>query len=340
VRRLPALLVLLALPGVTTGADAQTLPRLDKIRQRGYLGCGIEPDVPAFASRQSSTPGSESWAGLDVDICRAIAAAIFGTSRHVEFLPAASVADFLANDNIDLAARRLTWELRREAPFGLLFGPVTFHDGQSFLVSNKVPASSATALADKTICVAGGTVFEANLNEYFASRNVEIKKRILESPARLSVVEAINRGACDIYTADVSELLGIERDIARPGTFRILRDQISKEPLAPVVRDSDTKFFDVVRWTIFALIAAEDLGVTSSNVDLMMARSTNPEVQRLLGVLPGNGQALGLSERWAHRAIKSVGNYGELFTRHFGNLDRGQNRLAKDGGLMYAPPLR
>jgi general L-amino acid transport system substrate-binding protein len=334
------LLVLLAFAGMATQTDAQPLSRLDKIRQRGYLGCGIEPDVPAFAYQRSSSPGSESWAGLDVDICRAIAAAIFGTGKHVEFLPAASVAEFLANDNIDLAARRLTWELRREAPFGLLFGPVTFHDGQSFLVSNKVPASSAAALADKTVCVAGGTVFEANLNEYFAARNLEIKKRILESPKRLAVIEAIDRGACDIYTADVSELLGIERDIAKPDAFRILRDQISNEPLAPVVREGDAKFFDVVRWTIFALIAAEDLSVTSANVDQMMARSTNPDVRRLLGVVPGNGQALGLSERWAHSAIKSVGNYGELFTRHFGNLDRGQNRLAKDGGLMYAPPLR
>lgn len=345
-RRVRNLLIAFACVGISTAfPSGQQSSRLEKIRERGRLGCGIEPGVYGFAARPDGglmvvRPEHVTWQGFDVDVCRALAAAILGHPTQVDFIPAPSVADFKSNDAIDVVSRRLTWELRREAPAGLLFGPITFYDGQGFLVAQGVLGATAADLADKPICVAGGTIFEANLNDYFAARGLTPKKYALESRDPALVAKAFVAKACGIYTADVSELIGIAR-LFGPGSMRILREQISKEPLASVVRDDDVRFFDVVRWTVFVLIAAEELGITSQNIDAMLVGSKDPDVQRLLGVLPGNGKALGLDERWAYHAIKAVGNYGQIFDRHLGAyVYRGMNQLAKDGGLMYAPPLR
>ena len=323
--------VILSLIGTTLGAAS----RLELIRQRGFLTCGVETSVPGFAE----VDAQGRYRGFDVDICRALAAAVFGTPDKIKFVLLSSVAEFLRTDEIDVVSRRLTWELTREAPLGLLFGPITFYDGQGFLVSKQLKAKTPRQLAGADLCVAGGTNFEFKVTSYFAQRKLDLKKVVLESGSVPVAADALTQGRCRAYTADVSELAAIRSRLPRPGDFRI-----SREPLAPLVRDNDPQFFSVVRWTVFALINAEELGVTSRNIDTMR-RSPEVDIQRLLGVLPGNGKALGLSETWACDAIKAVGNYGEMFEKNIGRdsplgLDRGLNRLSTAGGLMYAPPLR
>jgi general L-amino acid transport system substrate-binding protein len=315
--------------------------RLERIQRRGTLVCGVEPAVAGFAEIDAQG----RYRGLDVDVCRALSAAIFGTPDKVRYVTVRTVAEFLRTEDIDVVSRRLTWELRREAPLGLLFGPITFYDGQGFLVSKKIGADEPRQLAGVPMCVAGGTVFELNVSTWFAARSLAIAKVILESHTRFDeIAEALTSGRCRAYTADVSELGAIRSRLAAPGDFDILAAQISREPLAPLVRQDDPQFFSILRWTIFALINAEELGVTAANVD-EMRRNADVDIQRLLGVVPGNGKALGLEEEWAYHAIKALGNYGEMFERNVGRgsairLERGLNRLSANGGLMYAPPLR
>jgi general L-amino acid transport system substrate-binding protein len=330
-------LVILSL--TATGAHAG--PRLDQIRQRGFLTCGVEPAVAGFAE----VDAQGHYRGLDIDVCRALAAAIFGTPEKTRFILASSVAEFLKSDEIDVISRRITWELRREAGLPLLFGPITFYDGQGFLVAKSLNAQSPRQLANVPLCVAGGTNFEFTAGSFFQRAKLPLKKVILESASHFELIaKALAAGRCRAYTADVSELGAIRARLPRPSEFTILSEQISREPLAPLVRQDDPQLFVILRWTIFALINAEELGVTSRNLDAMR-KSDDVDVQRLLGIVPGNGKALGLSESWAYDAIKAVGNYGEMFENNVGRgssikLDRGLNRLAKDGGLMYAPPLR
>ena len=323
-----------------TGADAAG--RIDAVRRRGFLTCGVFefPGVAGFATIDDSG----NYTGLDIDICRAMAAAIFGTPDKVRFVPAPSVAEF-RRSNIDVVSRRLTWELRREAPLGLQFGPVTFYDGQGFLVSRALGVSSARQLSGVPLCVAKGTLFELQVRSYFAARDLELKVVELDSEyAFTDIGTALAEGRCRAYTADVSQLGAIRSQMPRRQDFDLLAEQISKEPLAQLVRDNDPAFFDLLRWTVFALLEAEELGLTRANVDAML-RSSNRDVQRFLGVIPGNGKALGLDERWAYNIIKNLGNYGELFDKHLGSgsevqLERGANRLWNAGGLMFAPPLR
>ena len=342
--RPPGFWICLALTASLCGCGGTTTrpgSRLEKIERRGTLTCGVEPAVAGFA--QVDAHGR--YRGLDVDICRALSAAIFGTPDNVTYVPALTVTEFLRTDEIDVVSRRLTWELTREGPSGVLFGPITFYDGQGFLVSKKLGVTTPRQLAGVDLCVAGGTVFELNVGSYFGAHAFALTKVLVESHKGLDdIANALTTGRCRAYTADVSELGAIRSALSRPSDFDILAEEISKEPLAPVVRRDDTQWFTVLRWTIFALINAEELGVTSANVD-DMRKSPDVNVQRLLGVLPGNGKALGLSESWAYNAIKTLGNYGEIFERNIGRdsaikLDRGLNRLSTDGGLMYAPPLR
>lgn len=330
-----------ALMALPVPAAGQTPSRLQRIQARGALGCGVEPDVPGFA--QVDAHGA--YRGLDIDICRAVAAAIFGTPEKVRYVPAPSVEEFRRNGDIDVVSRRLTWELRREGSQGLLFGPVTFYDGQGFLVSRGLGVTSARQLGGRAVCVAGGTVFEVNLNEFAKRRSLGIEKVIVGSPHDYADLAArLADGRCRAYTGDLSDLGAIRSKLPRPSDFGILSDRISEEALAPLVRQDDPAFFTIVRWTVFALIAAEELGITSKNID-EMRKSVDLDVQRFLGVVPGNGRALELDEEWAYDVIKAVGNYGEVFERNLGGdspikLDRGMNRLFRDGGLMYAPPLR
>jgi general L-amino acid transport system substrate-binding protein len=326
-----------------TVAPAGAGSRLETIRARGVLTCGVEPAVPGFAE----VDATGHYRGFDVDICRAVAAAIFGTPDRIRFIPARIVTEFAKSDEIDLVSRRLTWELQREAPLGLQFGPITFYDGQGFLVPRARGITEPGPLARRPICVAGGTVFEVNLNAWSAARRLSVRKEIVESALQFDeIARALKSGRCAAYTADVSELGAIRQKTGRPAAFVILPQQISKEPLAPLVRDDDPQFFAIVRWTVFALIQGEELGVTSANVDALRGTAdAGADIQRLLGVIPGNGKALGLSESWARDVIKALGNYGEVFERNLGHgsgigLDRGLNRLWTKGGLMYAPPLR
>ena len=322
-------------------AAAHAGPRLESIKRRGFLACGVEPVVAGFAD----VDAQGHYRGLDVDLCRALSAAIFGTPDNVKYVQALTVGEFLRAAEIDVVSRRLTWELRREASLGLLFGPVTFYDGQGFLVSKQLSRANIRQLSGVEMCVAGGTVFESNVGSYFDAHALALKKHVLESGSTFDeIANALTTGRCRIYTADVSELGAIRSKLPDSGAFDILSEQISREPLAPMVRQDDAQFFTLLRWTVFALINAEELGVTSKNVD-EMRKSTSADVQRLLGVVPGNGKALGLSETWAYNMIKALGNYGEIFERNLGRdspikLDRGLNRLSTAGGLMYAPPLR
>jgi general L-amino acid transport system substrate-binding protein len=316
-------------------ADAQS--RLDLIRKRGAVVCGVQPGVYGFAALDAAG----GYSGLDVDICRALSVAIFGTADKVRFVPAGTVDAFLKTSEADLVSRRLTWSLQREG-LGLLFGPVTFYDGQGFLVPRAQKVKAPSDLANKRICIVPGTVTEYNLNTYFQSRKLAIQKVLLKS---LDQAEGeFAAGRCDALTGDLSELGSARSRMSKRDAFEILPELISKEPLGPIVRQGDDQFFNVVRWTVFALIAAEELGITSSNVSEKRA-SADLDVRRFLGVVPGNGRALGLDEAWAANVIKAVGNYGEMFERNVGvkspiQLERRLNALWTGGGLMYAPLLR
>jgi len=307
-----------------------------RIRQRGALVCGVAPGVAGFAR----VDDRGRYSGLDVDVCRAVAAAIFGAPDNVRYEQASSVEQFQRTPDIDLVSRRLTWSLQREG-MGLLFGPVMFYDGQGFLVPARVAARQVRQLSNARICVVAGGLHESNLTTYFRLQALTLQKRLIQ-PAQLEA--ELSAGRCDAFTADVSELASLRSGMRKPDDFRILSEQISKEPLAQLVRATDVDLFDVLRWTIFAMIAAEELGVTSANV-AGMAKSGNPDVRRLLGVTPGNGKALGLDEAWAYNVVRTVGNYGEAYDRNVGagsplKLPRGVNALSSAGGLMFAPPLR
>ena len=312
-------------------------PRLDRIRQRGSIVCGVSPGIAGF----SEVDRNGRYSGFEVDICRAVSAAIFGTADRVTFVQATSIQDFLRSPDVDIVSRRLTVSLTREA-FGVMFGPIVFYDGQGFLVSKKLRAKSPRDLLGASICVDAGTPFEFTLSQYFRVNKLELKKVVLKSRDELGT--ALDSGRCSAFTADVSELGAIRSGMAKAGDFDILSELISKEPLAPLLRQDDGLFFNVVRWTVYAMIAAEEMGITAANVDRMLAND-DPDRKRLLGVVAGNGKALGLDERWAYNVIKTVGNYGEMFDRNVGarsaiKLDRGLNQLWTAGGLIYAPPLR
>jgi general L-amino acid transport system substrate-binding protein len=311
--------------------------RLELVRKRGVLVCGVTPGVHGFAT----VDARGQYSGLDVDVCRAVAAAIFGSADKVRFVAAGTVDTFLGSKEIDLVSRRLTWSLQREG-LGLLFGPVTFYDGQGFLVPRARKFKTPRELANARICIVPGTVTDYNLNTYFQSRGLTFQKVSLRSHD--AAEGELAAGRCDALTGDLSELGSVRSRLAKRDAFEILPELISKEPMAPIVRQGDDQFFNVLRWTVFALIAAEELGITSANVTAKTG-SNDLDVKRFLGVVPGNGRALGLDEAWAANVIKAVGNYGEIFERNVGRqspigFDRGLNGLWIDGGLMYAPLLR
>ena len=322
---------------ILTATSALAGPRLDAIRRKGALTCGVAPGVAGFA--EVSAQGR--YSGLDVDICRALAAAIFGSPDHVRFAPAPSIAEFSRAKDVDIVSRRLTWSLLRESPLHMLFGPVTYYDGQTFLVRKSVGATTIRQLSGLSLCVAAGTPAEFNVHAYFDAHQLALKEVSLADD---EIAGAFADQRCPIYTADASMLGSIRSRLPHPEEFDIFSEQISREPLAQLVRDDDPQFFDILRWTVFALIEAEALGVTSANVDEML-KSDNTDVQRLLGVVPGNGKALGLAETWAYNIVKTLGNYGEMFERNIGSrspikLERGVNRVWTEGGLLFAPPLR
>jgi len=317
--------------------DADAESRLQRIRARGHLVCGVEVGVAGF----TTVDAQGRYAGLDVDICRAVAAAIFGSDQKVRYVETATLDQFLASNDIDIVSRRLTWSLRREG-LGLLFGPVMFYDAQGFLVAGAGPIRSVRQLSNQPVCVLPGGENEFNLSTYFKLHDLVLKKVLLRSLQQADAELAAKR--CVAWSADISELGSVRSRMRDGRQFAILPEQISREPLSQVVRQGDDQFFNLLRWTVFAMIAAEEFGVTSANVD-EMTKSPNPEIKRLLGAIPGNGQSLGVDEKWAYSVVKTVGNYGEVFERNVGRstpigLERGLNRLWTAGGLMYAPSLR
>jgi len=314
---------------------------LDAVKQRGQLVCGVSTGVPGFS--QADSQGN--WAGLDVDVCKAVAAAILGDSRKVKYVSLNAQQRFAAlqSGEIDLLSRNTTWTLTRDASLGMVFTGVTYYDGQGFMVPSKTKITSAKALKGATVCVQSGTTTEKNLTDFSKTNNLNIK------PVVFGTLEAANAayfaGRCQAYTTDVSGLAGIRsKEAKNPEEHSILPDLISKEPLGPSIMRGDDEFFAVVKWTFNALLEAEDYGVTQANVD-QMKTSSEPPVLRLLGVSEDMGKLLGLDRDWAVRAIKAVGNYGEMFDRNVGEksaskLPRGLNNLWSNGGLQYSPPLR
>src|SRR4030043_290059 len=313
---------------------------LDEVRAKGVLTVGVNGGVARF-----SIPDEKGvWKGLDVDTAKAIAVAVFGDANKVKYVALTAVQRLpaLQSKEIDVLCRNTTITLTRETVNGLNFAHVNYYDGQGFLIPKKLNVKSAKQLKGATVCVLPGTTTELNAADFFRKNKMEWKPVVIEQNAELN--KAFFSGRCDCLTSDASQLASHRSVAPHPDDYVLLPEIISKEPLAPVVRHGDDQWFDIVNWTVMALIQAEELGITSSNVDEML-KSTDPQIQRSLGVNPGFGKALGLDEKWAYNIITQVGNYGEIFDRNVGpktplKLDRGLNTLWTKGGLMYAIPFR
>ncbi len=311
---------------------------LDAVRAKGFVNCGTNTGLAGF-----SQPDSKGvWRGIDIDVCRAVAAAVFGDAGKVRYTPATTQQRFtsLQSGEVDLLSRNTTWTLSRDASLGFNFAGVNFYDGQGFMVPKKLNVKSARQLNGATICVLPGTTTELNLADYFRANGMTFKPVVIEKLEELQ--NAYFAGRCDAYTTDISGLVSIRGSrAANPAEHVILPEVISKEPLGPLVRHGDDRWFDIVKWSLFAMIEAEEMNLTSKNID-QAASSKDPAVQRFIGASGDLGKMLGLDNRWAFNIVRQVGNYGESFDANLKPLgfERGQNALWKNGGLMYAPPLR
>lgn len=321
-------------------AMAQSGSTLSQVRQRGTLNCGVPPGVPGFGTQDSGG----TWQGLEVDLCRAIAAAVLGNAQRTTFTPLSSQARFpaLQSGQVDILTRAVTWTQSRDTQLGFNFGPVTFYDGQGFLVRRTPNIRRAQDLQGSAICTFSGSTSEANLADWARANKVSYTVVLTDKPDAMRA--AYEEGRCAAMSTDASQLIGLLTTLRAPAEHQVLPDRISKEPLAPVVRHGDEQWTEIVRWTIFALIEAEELGVTAANAEAMLT-SENASIRRLLGATGDHGQMMGLDPRWAFHAIQQVGNYGEIFERNLGTrsaigLARGVNDQWSRGGLMYAPPIR
>jgi general L-amino acid transport system substrate-binding protein len=314
---------------------------LDAIKQRGQVICGVSTGVAGF----SAPDAKGRWGGLDVDICRAVAAAVLGDGDKVNFVPLNAQQRFTAlqSGQVDVLSRNTSWTLTRDASLGFHFTAITYIDGQSFLVPTKLKVSSAKQLKGAQVCVQSGTTTEKNLSDFSRANKLGIKPVVFDGYE--ASFKALFAGRCQAFTGDASALASIRnKEAPKPDDYKVLPELISKEPLGPAVRRGDDEWFAIVKWTIFALQEAEEMGVTQANADQRRS-SDDPATQRLLGTGEDSGKLLGLDKTWALRAIKAVGNYGEVFERNVGSqsplkLPRGLNRLWNQGGLIYAPPIR
>src|ERR1700731_3587975 len=318
-------------------SSAQTLK---KVQDRGSLACGVSQGLPGF----SSPDDKGNWTGFDVDVCRAIAAAIFNDPAKVKFLPLSAKDRFTAlqSGEIDVLARNSTWTSSRDSSLGITFAAVNYYDGQGFLVKKSLKVNSALELNSASVCVQTGTTSELNLADYFKSNNM--KYEVIAFGTNDEGVKAYESGRCDVFTTDVSGLYADRLKLSNPADHAVLPEVISKEPLGPMVRHGDDQWFDLVKWTLFAMLDAEELGITQKNVD-DMAKSDKPELKRVFGTDGNLGEQLGLSKDWVSRIVKAVGNYGESFDRNVGagsklGIARGLNQLWNKGGIQYAPPIR
>ena len=324
----------------TAGAAGAQTNTLAQIKARGGLNCGTSPVLAGFAMPDAQG----NYKGLDVDLCRGIAAAIFNDPTKIKFVPLSSKDRFTALQagEVDLLSRTTTWTMSRDTSLGLNFAGVNYYDGQGFMVRKKLGVDSALKLAGASVCVAQGTTTELNLADYFRSN--KMKYEVVAFAGGDETIKAYESGRCDVFTTDSSGLYAERLKLQVPGDHIVLPEIISKEPLGPVVRHGDDNWLDVVKWTHNAMLNAEELGVTQANVDQML-KSDNPEIKRLVGTEGKFGEAIGLTNDWAYRIIKHVGNYGEVFDRNVGEgsllkIARGQNALWTKGGLQYAPPIR
>jgi general L-amino acid transport system substrate-binding protein len=323
-------------------AAAAPAATLDEVKARGTLNCGVSTGVPGFEA-----PNADGeWEGFDVDVCRAVAAAVLNDAKAVEFVPTTGKTRFtaLASGEVDMLSRVTTWTFSRDVDLKFEFVGVNYYDGQGFMVPKELGVTSATELDGATVCIQTGTTTELNLADYFRVNNMSYEPVPIETQTEAQ--QQYLAGACDVYTTDSSALASVRSSFADTSAHVILPEIISKEPLGPLVRHGDNEWGDIVRWTLNALIAAEELGVTSANIgELSAAPTDNPEINRLLGTEGNLGEMMGLDAQWAVRAISAGGNFGESFERHIGEntpigLARGLNAQWTAGGLMYSPPFR
>jgi general L-amino acid transport system substrate-binding protein len=337
------LTALLTIFGATLSGSTGALagPTLDKVKSAGGFNCGVQTGLAGFAA-----PDSQGrFAGFNVDVCKAISAALFGDPERVKFVPLTAQQRFTAlqSGEVDVLSNNSTFTLQRDTQLGLNFGPILYYDGQGFMVPKKLGVKSAKELGGATICVQPGTTTELNLADYFRANKMQFKPVVIE---KLDEVEsAFYSGRCDCFTGDATGLNANRLSRApNPDDYVILPERISKEPLALVMRQGDEEWNDIVRWVTYALFEAEEKGITRANVD-EMAKSDDPAIKRMLGVTPGMGKALGIDEKWAYNLIKAEGNYGEIYERNVGKgsplkFERGLNDLWTRGGLIYAAPIR
>ncbi len=319
---------------VTAAAKADTL---ENIKKAGVLKCGVSQGLPGF----SNPDNKGAWTGIDVDYCKALAAAILGDAKKVKYVPLSAKVRFTAlqSGEIDVLSRNTTWTFTRDTGLGLNFVGVLYYDGQGFMVRKKLGVKSAKQLSGAAVCTNTGTTTELNVSDYFRSNGLKYKVVAFEKADE--VVAAYDAGRCDVYTTDRSGLAAQRTKLKNPAAHVVLPEIISKEPLGPLVRQGDDKFFNIAKWVLNALLTAEELGVTSGNAGAMM-KSKNPEIRRLLGSEGNLGAKIGLDKEWAARAIKAVGNYAEMYKRNVTplGLARGVNKLWSNGGLLYSPPFR
>jgi general L-amino acid transport system substrate-binding protein len=321
------------------GAQAQT-GLLAQIKTKGVLTCGVGPGLAGFG-----IPDAQGvWSGLDVDLCRAISAAIFNDPNKVKYIPLSSKDRFTAlqSGEVDLLSRNTTWTMSRDTSLGLNFAGINYYDGQGFLVRKKLGVDSALKLAGASVCTQQGTTTELNLADFFRAN--KLKYEVVAFASADETIKAYESGRCDAFTTDASGLYAERLKLSVPADHIVLPEIISKEPLGPAVRHGDDNWLDIVKWTHNAMLNAEELGVTKANIDEML-KSDNPEIKRLVGTEGKFGEAVGLTTDWAYRIVKHVGNYGESFEKNVGQgsllkIARGQNALWTKGGLQYAPPIR
>lgn len=323
--------------GVSCQASAQTLKT---VKDRGTLSCGVSQGLPGF----SSPDDKGNWTGFDVDVCRAVAAAVLNDPTKVKFVPLSAKDRFTAlqSGEIDVLSRNTTWTTSRDTSLGVNFTGVVYYDGQGFMVRKSLKVNSALELNSASVCVQQGTTNEQNVTDYFKGNNM--KYEVIAFGTADETLKAYESGRCDVFTSDVSQLYAERLKLANPAEHAVLPEVISKEPLSPLVRHGDDQWLDVVKWTVFALVNAEELGITQKNAD-EMAKSDKPELRRVFGADGNIGEQLGLTKDWVSRIVKATGNYGEIFDRNVGSgsklgIARGLNQLWNKGGIQYAPPIR
>lgn len=336
-RILSALVMLAAGLLLSTAASAQTL---EKVKARGTVHCGVNPDLIGFSTRDAQG----SWSGFDIDLCRALAAAIFNDPGKVQFTPLGTTERLqaLQADKIDVLSRNTTWTFSREASLKLNFAAVTYYDGQGFLVRRSMKATSALELEGATVCVQKGTTSELNFADFFRTNNM--KYQVVAHDSADELLKIYDQGKCTVLTSDTSQLFAARLRLGTPDDHIVLPDIISKEPLGPYVRFGDDQWLGIVKWAHFAMVSAEELGVSSKTIDEAL-KSNKPDVKRLVGTDENYGAQIGLTNDWAVRIIRHVGNYGEVFERNVGTgsrlaIPRGINSLWTNGGIQYAPPIR